>query len=114
MCIHPDEIQGMTSSTKRLRWRYRWAIAIYGGPSPLALRPRDARDRPAFTAKDVTDIDCQSVADPFLVRQGDEWLLFSEVWNGEADRGELAVASSADLESWRYGGVVLREPFHLS
>jgi len=52
-----------------------WSIAIYRGPSPLALAPIGA----TITAADVTDVDAGSVADPFLVRRGGRWFLFFEV-----------------------------------
>jgi hypothetical protein len=99
---------------KRPRWRYRWSIAIYGGQSPLALRPLNGRDLPALTAKQVTDVRAEAVADPFLVCLDDAWLLFFEVWDAAVDRGVIAFASSGDCLSWHYRGVVLREPFHLS
>ena len=96
------------------RWRYKWSIALYRGASPLALAPIDPRGRPALTAKDVTDVPALCVADPFLLQRPDTLYLFFEVMNRATDRGELAYATSDDGLAWRYGGVVLREPFHLS
>jgi hypothetical protein len=54
------------------------------------------------------------VADPFLVREGDRWWMFFEVMNAETGCGEISLAGSRDGVEWSYGGVVLREPFHIS
>ncbi|WP_448203909.1 glucosamine inositolphosphorylceramide transferase family protein [Azospirillum sp. sgz302134] len=101
-------------AVKAPRWRNRWSIGLYRGPSPLALRPLDKADRPALTARDVTDIPAQAVADPFLLRRDGLWHMFFEVMNGATDLGEIAHATSPDGLAWSYGAVVLREPFHLS
>jgi hypothetical protein len=54
------------------------------------------------------------VADPFLVREGQKWYLFFELFNKDAAKGEIGVAESFDLCEWRYRGVALSESFHLS
>lgn len=92
----------------------RWSIGIYRGRALTGLGDAPGVTNPVLTGRDVTDVPARSVADPFLMRRGDGWLLFMEVYNTETDRGELAYASSDDGLSWRYEGVVLREPFHLS
>ena len=101
-------------TTKKIsRWRNKWAIGIYVGPSPLALAPAQVA-QPVLTARDVTDVPGQCVADPFLLRRGEVWYLFFEVLNSATGRGEIAYATSRDGFTWTYGAVVLREPFHLS
>lgn len=88
-----------------------WSIAIYRGPSPLALAPTGV----VITAADVTDVDAASAADPFLLRRNGRWFLFFEVIPRANHRGGvIALAESDDAVLWRYRGVVLREPFHLS
>jgi len=96
------------------QWRLTWSIAVYQGASPLALAPLDARNRPALTADDVTDLKASGVADPFVVQVDGLYHLFFEVINRDSERGEIACATSRDGRTWRYGSVVLREPFHLS
>ena len=96
------------------QWRLKWSIGIYAGHNPLALAPRGARDLPVLTAEDVTDVDAFGVADPFFLRVGGRYHLFFEVLNRATDRGEIAYATSCDGLTWRYGAVVLCEPFHLS
>jgi hypothetical protein len=91
-----------------------WSIGIYAGPSLQTLTPHPAARNPVLTRHEVTDIPAAFVADPFLVRDGDGWVMFMEVMNAETQRGEIGLARSADGVEWRYEGVVLREPFHLS
>lgn len=95
-------------------WRMQWSIGIYTGASPLAIAPHAMPDRPVLTARDVTDCDAFGVADPFFLRVDDIYYLFFEVVNRASRRGEIAYATSRDGLTWRYGAVVLREPFHLS
>src|SRR3954471_8902781 len=60
------------------------------------------------------DVKADFVADPFLIHHGEVWYLFFEVWNRDADKGEIGLAISRDLATWDYRGIVLREPWHLS
>ena len=62
-----------------------------------------------LTRHEVTDIPAAFVADPFIVRDGAQWLMFIEVKNAETRHGEIALARSSDGVAWRYDGVVLRE-----
>lgn len=88
-----------------------WSIAIYRGMSPLTLAPTGV----VITGSEVADLDAASVADPFLLRRDGRWFLFFEVIPRTNHRaGVIAFAESDDAVHWRYGGVVLREPFHLS
>ncbi len=67
-----------------------------------------------ITANNVKDIKAAFVADPFLVKNNDEYYIFFEVYNLKTKKGDLAVAKSSDGQSWEYVSVVLSEPFHLS
>jgi CelD/BcsL family acetyltransferase involved in cellulose biosynthesis len=92
-----------------------WAIAIYGGRSLSTLAPLHGDDRPALTFSDIVDLPARFVADPFLVRDGQRWLLFFEVMNAARESGEIALASSDDEGlSWRYDGIIVKERYHLS
>ena len=62
----------------------------------------------------VTDAVAEYVADPFLLGRGGLYHLFFEVLNLQTGRGELSVAHSRDRAHWTYGGVILREAWHLS
>jgi hypothetical protein len=90
-----------------------WSIGIYELAEKgrtLHLQPRE--DNPSLTAADVKDTPARFVADPFLVREQGVFYLFFEILG--IDRGVIGLASSADGHRWRYGQVVLEEPFHLS
>src|SRR5947209_11308488 len=77
-----------------------WWIAIYAGASLATLTSPHDDDRPAFTLDDVVDLPARFVADPFLARHGDEWLLFFEVLNASRNKGEIALARSPDAVAW--------------
>ncbi|WP_143101027.1 hypothetical protein [Paenibacillus sp. 1_12] len=70
--------------------------------------------KPSLQASDVTDIQAELVADPFLVIHDSITYLFFEVYNKVSEKGEIGFATSIDLENWSYGQIVLDEKFHLS
>ena len=91
-----------------------WSISIYEGNDFLNLQPIPAIKNPAISRKDVTDAFTGFVADPFIVKRQDEWLLFFEIFNLKQGRGELAFARSKDGYGWDYQHTILVEDFHLS
>jgi hypothetical protein len=94
--------------------QYQWSIGIYAGESPLSLGPSKRVSNPVLTAKDVTDVRAEFVADPFMVRHDSDWYMFFEVMNAETKQGDIGLAVSPDGLSWSYECIVLDEPFHLS
>lgn len=94
--------------------RRGWSIGIYKGTSPLEFSAHPDAMNPVLTAADVTDVPAQFVADPFMVREKDEWYLFMEVKNGTTHQGDIGVATSKDGHVWKYEQIVLNEGFHLS
>ena len=92
----------------------QWAIGILTGSSPLTLVQAGASPNPVLTADDVTDMEADFVADPFMIYADDQWYMFFEVVRTETRMGEIAYATSRDGVSWAYQQMVLREPFHLS
>jgi hypothetical protein len=91
---------------------YVWSIAVLRGETPFAWNLTSAEI--VLSASDVDDVPAWFVADPFMLRRGRLWYMLFEVLNGVSGLGEIAYATSVDGTSWRYRGVVLREPFHLS
>lgn len=91
-----------------------FAIAMYGGPSPFALKPLPGITNPVLRASDVTDVRAIMVADPFMLRADGHWYMFFEVLNRDLYRGQIGLASSNDGRHWTYERIVLNEPFHLS
>jgi hypothetical protein len=84
------------------------------GSSPFDLASPRSGVNPVLSAEDVTDCPAEFVADPLMIQVSGTWYCFFEVLNLESEAGEIGVATSEDLEHWRYGGIVLKEPFHLS
>ncbi len=114
-----DKFNRLVNITKKyirkfIRRRYGWSIAIYTGKSPLQLVSDPQIDNPILTAKSVTDVRAEFVADPFMLHENDTWQMFFEVWNLDRDKGEIALATSDDARHWNYQQVVIDEPFHLS
>jgi len=91
-----------------------WSIGILEGPDLLHMEQAKQLRRPAFTGADIPSPPTAFVADPFLVKNGDGYLLFFELMNKLSGRGEIGVADSPDGKSWKYMQQVLVEPFHLS
>jgi len=67
-----------------------------------------------LTARDITDIQAEFVADPFLILANGIWHMFFEALDLRSSSGAIALATSADAQTWTYRQIVLREPFHLS
>ena len=81
---------------------------------PFFLKEHEYIRRPAFSAKDVTDIKAEFVADPFLFYENDVWYLFFEVMEADVQIGRIALGTSIDGITWKYEKVLLSESFHFS
>lgn len=97
-----------------IRRSSNWSIGIYTGTSPFSLFPPENIKNPVLTAKDVTDVPADFVADPFMLRENGNWYMFFEVLNSRNQKGEIALAISDNGFNWHYQSIVLDEPFHLS
>lgn len=91
-----------------------WSIGIYKGPNPFQLRETQEVTNPVLTARDVSDVDAQFIADPFILKKQEKYFMFFELLNRSSNKGEIGYALSVDGINWRYGKKVLDEPFHLS
>jgi hypothetical protein len=89
-----------------------WSIGIYTGDSPFQLR--GITNNPVLRNTDITDIQADFVADPFMLHTDGRWYMFFEVLNRETRRGVIGLATSDDGLTWTHEQVVLEEPFHLS
>lgn len=97
-----------------VRRKSDWSIGIYIGESPFDfVSPKNCQN-PVLTAKDVTDVPANFIADPFMVNECGTWYMFFEVLNGQRKKGEIGLATSNDGYSWDYQQIVLTERFHLS
>jgi len=84
----------------------------YISQSPLTLFEPTVIN-PVLTARDVTDMTANYVADPFLFYNAGIWYMFFEVYSATSG-GQIALATSQDGLHWTYDRIVLRENFHLS
>jgi hypothetical protein len=91
-----------------------WSIGIYVGASPLQLAAPDDIVNPVLTRHDITDVRPTFIADPFMLSVDGTWYMFFEAMNPATGKGEIGLATSTDVSSWEYQGIVLSEPFHLS
>lgn len=94
--------------------RQVWSIGVYGGESPLDLHPLGDVENPILSRTDIGDGEARFVADPFALHVEDRWFLFFETVGRSDNRGRIGMATSKDGLHWRYQGIVLAEPFHLS
>ncbi len=90
------------------------SIGIYVGKDPFHLYENGGIINPVLTAADVTDVDADFVADPFMIHSNNNWYMFFEVMNHKSGHGDLGLATSTDGIRWKYKKIILDEPFHLS
>ena len=93
---------------------YQWSIGIYSSVDGLHYIPCEGIRNPVLTLKDVSDIKARFVADPFMVKEGNRWYMFFEMYNASTKKGDIGLAESEDGLHWHYAKRVLEEPFHLS
>jgi hypothetical protein len=109
--IDPNSV-GQRSKDASRPWN--WSIAIYAGASPLRMSPAPGASNPVISAASVTDVSARFVADPFMLNVDGLWHMFFEVLNNSSNKGDIGLATSRDGLDWKYGRIVLQEPFHLS
>ena len=107
--ISPKSYRRRYSPTKKV-----YSIGIVRGDSPLYLNKSLDLSKPVITFDDITDIPATVVADPFMIKVEDYWYMFFEVKNSIRNLGEIGLAKSNDTINWKYEGIVLRKPHHLS
>ena len=81
---------------------------------PFVLFPEPSADNPVLTAEDITDVNAEFVADPFIMKDGGSWYMFMEILDIDTDKGVIGVATSENGIQWSYDQVVLSENIHLS
>lgn len=103
-----------TIAKQFIRSKAEWSIGIYQGDSPFNFKAPKSVKNPVLTAKDVTDVKAEMVADPFMVWANERWYMFFEVMDDRISKGMIGLATSEDGLAWTYQRTVLNEPFHLS
>lgn len=91
-----------------------WSIGIFSGDTLAELKTIPGAEMPVISAKSITDVPAEFVADPFMIEADGTWYMFFEVMNIERDKGEIGLATSRNGLQWEYQRIVLSEPFHLS
>ena len=111
-----DSLQtgGQNSSLIKADTGNIWTIGIYTGPSPFELTPPEDLRNPVLTAADVTDLDVDIVAHPFMIVTDSLYYMFFTAKDGKTDKGGIGMASSSDGFDWNYRKIVIHEPFVLS
>ena len=103
-----------TIARKFVRRKQDWGIGIYVGKTLFDFKSPVNINNPVLTAKHVTDVPADFVADPFMICDNGIWYMFFEVLNACNQKGEIGLATSNDGFDWKYKQIVLNEPFHLS
>jgi hypothetical protein len=97
-----------------IKVRMQYSIGIYTANNPYEWTPAKGINNPVLKASDVTDVEAEIVADPFMVHENSLWYMFFEVVNARAREGDIGLATSTDALHWQYNQIVLREPFTVS
>ncbi len=92
----------------------RWTIGIHTGPSLFALASPAGVTNPVLTPADVTDMEADIVAHPFMAVADSRYYLFFTVKNSKAKTGGIGLAESKDGLKWTYRRIVVDEPYDLA
>jgi hypothetical protein len=98
-------------SAKQPAAKSYWTIGILTGPSPFQLSPPPNLKNPVLRGSDVTDIEVDTLAHPFMVIEGSRYYAFFTAKFLASDKGGIGLAESADGMAWRFRRTVIREPF---
>jgi len=101
-------------STKPAPAENVWSIGMYTGSSPFHLSAPVSISNPVITAQDVTDIDADVVAHPFLAVSDSRYHMFFTAKHSKTKVGGIGLAESPNGLNWKYRQIVLDEPFHLA
>ena len=112
--FHKMKAQLSIEQTAKRPQTQLWSIGVFSGETLFDLKPVAGIDMPVISAKDVTDVPAEFVADPFMIKADGSWYMFFEVMNARRDKGEIGLATSSNGLQWEYQRSVLREFFHLS
>ncbi|HEY5587615.1 MAG TPA: hypothetical protein VIK86_01515 [Candidatus Paceibacterota bacterium] len=91
-----------------------WSISTYKGKNLMEILKPDRFNEPVLTKNDISDIIAEFIADPFIVKENDEYYMFFELLDKLEQKGCIGLAISKNGLEWKYNKVVLKEKFHLS
>jgi len=81
---------------------------------PLNITPYNNVTNPILTAEDVTDVNAQAVADPFIVPSNDTYHMFFEILLESGSDTPVGHATSSDGVNWNYQGTTFDTNYHIS
>ena len=91
-----------------------WTIGIYTGPSVFELAPAEGIENPVLTSADVTEMEVDIVAHPFVIVADSLYYVFFTAKHSKLKQGGIGSASSRDGLHWTYSRIVLDEPYDLT
>lgn len=92
-----------------------WAINVFHSSVIISEPPNEKNLlTPTLQASDVTDVNAEFIADPFITSDGSDFYMFFEVLDKSSNKGVIGLAKSKDGKEWLYDKVILEEEYHLS
>jgi hypothetical protein len=91
-----------------------WTIGVYTGQSPFELSQPSGLTNPVLTGADVSDMEINILAHPFVVAVDSAYHLFFTAKHDKLKQGGIGSARSSDGLHWKYNRIVLDEPYDLS
>ena len=107
-------LASLTQSPKPAPTQNVWSIGIYTGSSPFHLAAPENISNPVIIAQDVTDIEADIVAHPFLAVTDVSYYMFFTAKHSKTKVGGIGLAESHNGLDWTYRQIVLDESFHLA
>ncbi|MBN2290527.1 MAG: hypothetical protein JXQ83_14430, partial [Candidatus Glassbacteria bacterium] len=112
--LHPALFAAQQEPAGRDSAESAWTIGIYTGPSPFQLSAPAEVSNPVLTAGDVSDLEVNIVAHPFMVVEDSLYYMFFTAKNDRTGQGGIGLAVSRSGMDWEYRRIVLDEPYDLS
>ena len=112
-CVLPLRAQSsqQPAPSKRTAEKSLWTIGIYTGPSPFQLSPAPNVENPVLHGADVTDMNVDTLAHPFMVIEDSRYYAFFTAKDLASDKGGIGLAESSNGMQWKFRRTVIREPF---
>lgn len=92
-----------------------WSIKVFESSNIISNSVNENNlTEPTLCAKDVTDVQAEFIADPFIICHDSIYYMYFEVLDKTTNKGLIGFATSQNGLNWNYNSIVLRENYHLS
>lgn len=91
-----------------------WTIGVLTGSSPFHLSAPQGVANPVLRGEDVSDMEINIVAHPFLVVRDGSYYMYFTAKHDKLKQGGIGLARSSDGLNWEYVRMVIDEPFDLA